>query len=145
MTNTISISYEFLNEIIVHCKGTYPSEACGILVGGENTIGKVYKIRNISNNSQVTYEMSPQEQLICEKEIKEAGLKIIGIYHSHPSSEAYPSQTDVMRAFWPGDPDMPAYPEAFYMIVGPVDGDTKVRAFKIDAGHTIKEIKLNVI
>jgi proteasome lid subunit RPN8/RPN11 len=141
----MTIRRELLEEIIVHCKETYPNEACGILAGRGNTIEKVYKITNISNNSQITYEMESAEHLRCEKEIKAEGLKIVGIYHSHPSSSAYPSQTDVMRAYWPGDPDIPLYPDACYMIIGPVDGDIETRVFMIDSGQKIKEIKLTVI
>jgi len=145
MVDMLSISHKLLEEIIVHCKETYPSEACGILAGRENTIEKVYRIKNISNNSQVTYEMEPTEHLKCEKEIETKGLKIVGIYHSHPSSEAYPSQTDVLRAYWPGDPDLLIYPDACYMIIGPVDSKIDIRVFVINSGQRINEIRLNVI
>jgi len=138
----MTIRRELLNEIISHCKETYPNEACGILAGRENIIEKVYRITNISNNSQVTYEMESAEHLRCEKEINAEGLKIVGIYHSHPSSSAYPSQIDVMRAYWPGDPDILLYPDACYMIIGPVDNDIETRVFEINSGHKIREIEL---
>jgi len=141
----LSISRKLLDEIILYCKDAYPNETCGILAGRGNVIERVYKIKNISNNSQIIYEMEPVEQLRCEREIKAAGLKLLGIYHSHPSSEAYPSQTDVMRAYWPGDPDLLIYPDACYMIVGPVDGKTDVRVFTINTGQKVNEIRLNVI
>ncbi len=142
MVDTISISQEFLEEIISHCKGIYPNEACGLLAGKTNIVERVYKITNIRLSS-VNYEMDPKEQLKCEKEIRGAGLKVIGIYHSHPSSSAYPSQLDIVRVHWPGDPDMPLYPDACYMIIGSVDGDTEVRVFRIDSKQKINEIKLN--
>src|SRR4030066_420377 len=109
-----------------------------------NDIKSVYKITNI-RHSKIDYEMDPKEQLKCEKEIKDSGLKVIGIYHSHPSMQAYPSQTDVMRAYWPGDPDMPIYPDIGYMIIGPVDDDIKIRVFKINSGQKVDEINLNII
>ena len=144
MTNTLSISHELFNGIISHCKETYPDEACGLLAGKMNIIKRIYKITNI-RHSKIDYEMDPKEQLKCEKEIKDSGLKVIGIYHSHPSTQAYPSQTDVMRAYWPGDPDMPIYPDIGYMIIGPVDDDIKVRVFKINSGQKVDEINLNII
>ena len=144
MTNTLSISHELFNGIISHCKETYPNEACGLLAGKMNIIKRIYKITNI-RHSKIDYEMDPKEQLKCEKEIKASGLKVIGIYHSHPSMQAYPSQTDVMRAYWPGDPDMPIYPDIGYMIIGPVDDDIKVRVFKINSGQKVDEINLNII
>lgn len=142
MLDIISISQEFLNKIISHCKETYPNEACGLLAGKTNIVERVYKITNIRQSS-VTYEMDSKEQLKCEKEIRGAGLKVIGIYHSHPSSSAYPSHLDLVRVHWPGNPDMPLYPDACYMIIGSIDDDIEVRVFRIDSEQKIKEIKLN--
>ena len=144
MSDTISIPRRLLDEIIAHCKETYPNEACGLLAGSIDTVERVYKIANI-RQSKIDYEMDPKGQLRCEKEIKSMGLKVIGIYHSHPSTQAYPSQTDIMRAYWPGEPDMPIYPDIGYMIIGPVDGDVKVRVFKINSGQKVAEINLNKI
>jgi proteasome lid subunit RPN8/RPN11 len=137
------ISRGLLEEVLSHCKEIYPNEACGFLAGEGHLVKKIYKIRNIKN-SPVDYEMDPKEQLRCEKEMREKGLKLIGIYHSHPSSSAYPSQMDIARVYWPGDPDMPLYPDACYMIIGPVDGNTEVKVFKIDTAQQIKEIELKV-
>ncbi len=139
----VAISQKLLDEILSHCKETYPDEACGLLAGKTYSVERVYRITNI-NNSNVTYEMDPKEQLKSEKEIREKGLKLIGIYHSHPSSSAYPSQTDVARVYWPGYPDMPLYPDACHMIVGPVDGNTEVKVFKIDSAQQITEVELRV-
>ncbi len=144
MSDTISISRELLNEIITHCRVTYPNEACGLLAGKSNTAERAYRITNI-RRSRIDYEMDTKEQLRCEREIKNLGLKVIGIYHSHPSTQAYPSQTDIMRAYWPGDPDLPIYPDIGYMIIGPVDGDPRVRVFKINPKQAIDEINLNII
>lgn len=143
MVDRISISQGLLDEIISHCKEVYPNEACGILAGKGNTVERVYKMKNIKN-STVTYEMDPLEQLRYEKEIKDRGLKIICIYHSHPSSLAYPSQTDILRAYWPGDPDMPIYPDACYMIIGPINGETEVKVFKIYPEQKIDELRLDL-
>lgn len=140
----MTIRRELLDEIIVHCKETYPNEACGILAGKESSIEKVYKMRNIKN-STVTYEMNSVDQLRCEREIKNAGLRIICIYHSHPSSSAYPSQVDLIRSSWPGDPDIPVYPDVCYMIIGPIDGEINVKVFKLSSSGKIDEIKLDII
>jgi len=143
IAGAVLISKGLLDEILSHCKETYPNEACGFLAGEGELVKEIYKVRNI-RNSPVDYEMDPKEQLKCEKEMKQKGLKLIGIYHSHPSSPAYPSQVDIARVYWPGDPDMPLYPDACYMIIGPVDGDTQVKVFKIDRSQQIKEIELKI-
>ena len=144
MTDTITMSREFLDEIIFYCKEIYPDEACGLLAGKTGSVEKIYKITNIRHSS-FNYEMDAIEQLRCEKTIRKAGLKIIGIYHSHPTSSAYPSQLDIMRVYWPGDPDMPIYPDACHVIVGLIGGVTEVKAFMINSRQKISEIKLNII
>ncbi len=143
MENTISISQKLLDDILSHCKETYPEEACGLLAGKTYSVERVYRIRNI-NNSNVTHEMDPKEQLRSEKDMREKGLKLIVIYHSHPSSSAYPSQTDVAGVYWPGDPDMQLYPGVCHMIVGPVDGNIEVKVFKIDSAQQITEVEMRV-
>ncbi len=42
------------------------------------------------------------------REIRAAGLELLGIYHSHPTGENKPSARDIERAY---------YPEAAYFIV----------------------------
>jgi proteasome lid subunit RPN8/RPN11 len=56
-------------------------------------------------------------------EIERQGWELLGIYHSHPHTQAYPSPTDVALAF---------YPDALYFIVSLADPDQPaVRAFRI--------------
>ncbi len=143
MAGAISISRELFDEIVSHSKKDYPNETCGLLAGQADIVEKVYRVTNI-RHSAFNYEMDSKEQLKCEKKIKEAGLKIIGIYHSHPLSSAYPSQLDIVRVCWPGDPDMPLYPDASHVIVGLVGGETEVKAYKINSDQKIEEIELNI-
>jgi len=142
VVDTISIHRKVLDEVISHCMEVYPNEACGILAGKGNTVEKVYKMSNIKSSPAI-YEMDPQEQLRCEREIKNSGQRIICIYHSHPSSSAYPSQVDVMRVYWPGDPDIPIYPDTCYMIIGPINGNTEVKVFRLSVGR-VDEVKLDI-
>ncbi|MBI5026363.1 MAG: M67 family metallopeptidase [Nitrospirae bacterium] len=136
------ISRELLDDIVSHCKEEFPNEACGILAGKEGMVEKIYRMTNIKN-SPVNYEMDSMEQFRCMKEMRAKGLKLIGIYHSHPSSSAYPSRDDVEKAYWPDLPDTPVYPEACYMIVSLVDKKPEVRTFIIGP-EKIDEIKLSL-
>jgi proteasome lid subunit RPN8/RPN11 len=81
------------------------------------------------------YLMDPQEQFRVMKEIRQEGMELVGIYHSHTESRAYPSGTDVGLAY---------YPEAVYLIVTLMDRKKPAaRAFTIVDG-TIAEVELNV-
>ena len=44
------------------------------------------------------------------REIRMAGLELLGIYHSHPNGENQPSPRDIERAY---------YPDAAYFIISP--------------------------
>ena len=69
------------------------------------------------------------------KEIRNKGEEIIGIYHSHVASEAYPSNHDVELAL---------YPEVSYVIISLKDNkNPSVRSFKIVEGKiTEEELKI---
>ncbi len=45
------------------------------------------------------------------REMRAAGLDLLGIYHSHPNGKNEPSQRDIERAY---------YPDAAYFVVSPL-------------------------
>lgn len=121
---------ELFGQIVTHCIKEYPNEACGILAGKNETVDKVYEMLN-TDKSAVSFLMEPKEQLKIMKEIRNLGLEMIGIYHSHLASEAYPSADDLQLAF---------YPEAAYAIVSLRDKNNPcVRSFKIKDGKITEE------
>ena len=131
----MQISELVLHQIIHHAKIEYPNEACGILAGTDNAVLKVYQMTNV-NNSPDSYFMIPKEQLRVMKDIRQLNYEFIGIYHSHPNTEAYPSKRDV---------DMAYYPEAVYVIISLKDRDKPdVKAFRIIDGN-IKEERVNAV
>jgi [CysO sulfur-carrier protein]-S-L-cysteine hydrolase len=68
------------------------------------------------------YRIESRDQIRIMNAIDEAGLDLVGIYHSHVASPAYPSRTDAEQAFWP---------DAVYVIVSLAGGDADVRGFHI--------------
>jgi proteasome lid subunit RPN8/RPN11 len=123
-----------LQKIFDHCDREYPSEACGILAGRNGRVEKVYTMTN-AEPSPSFYLMDPQEQFQVMKEIRQEGVDLVGIYHSHTGSPAYPSGTDVGLAY---------YPEAVYLIVTLLDRKKPTaRAFTIVDG-IIAEVELIV-
>ena len=80
-----------------HAEKEKPNESCAILFGSKQenktTIEKIFLTKN-TEQSPVNFTISPQERLEADKIEKESGLKIVAIFHSHPNSEAYPSNTD---------------------------------------------------
>lgn len=130
----IYISRELLNLMIKHSNKELPNEACGILAGKDSRVEKVYEMAN-TDKSPTTFFMDAKEQLKVMKEIRNLGLEMIGIYHSHVGSAAYPSAHDVELAF---------YPDVAYVIISLKDKDNPdIRSFKIrDDKITEEEVKI---
>jgi proteasome lid subunit RPN8/RPN11 len=127
---SISIKKEHVNEILRHSLEVFPKEACGLLAGKDDEVLKLYRLRNV-NNSEVTYSLDPAEQLSALKHMEKDGLKLVAIYHSHTGSPAFPSSTDVARAFFPGTQDE-NFPGVAYVIASVTDNSLReLRAFLI--------------
>jgi proteasome lid subunit RPN8/RPN11 len=122
-----------LDQIIDHCKDESPNEACGILTGSDKKVKKVFTMRNI-DQSPITYHMDPREQFEVIKDARKDDSDIVGIYHSHTASKAYPSKTDMELAF---------YPDAAYVIVSLENKEPDVKAYKI-LENNIEKIELEI-
>ena len=70
-----------------------PNEACAILFGKNNEVLDIFLTENIEE-SPLNFTIS-NEQLIEGYNIAEQKkMEVIGIFHSHPNSDAFPSNTD---------------------------------------------------
>lgn len=121
-------------ELVKHSKKEAPDEACGILAGRNQRVEKIYKMTNTDRSSK-TFFMDPKQQLKVMKEIRNQGLEMVGIYHSHLDTAAYPSAHDVELTY---------YPEASCVIVSVKDRpNPSLRSFKIVEGKiTEEEVKV---
>lgn len=74
-----------------------PNESCALLFGKKEedviTISEIYPAENIEQ-SPINFTISNEQLLEGYKIAEEKGLEVIGIFHSHPDSEAFPSETD---------------------------------------------------
>jgi proteasome lid subunit RPN8/RPN11 len=97
----MKISQQLIDEMVAHAREDLPNECCGMIGGRDGTASRVVRVENAAA-SPLRYEMDPQGQYDALKAIEDAGEELIGIYHSHTRSAAYPSQTDVNEArMWP--------------------------------------------
>ena len=96
----LSLSKALYEEMIAHCTRDYPKEACGILAGREGVVEQVYPMTNVED-SPIGYSMDPKEQLAVEKQMRSGKQQMVGIYHSHTASPAYPSSVDASLAISP--------------------------------------------
>lgn len=86
-------------------------------------MGKAFKLSN-SEKSSTRYSMCPQEQLRVFEEVEKESMGMIAIYHSHPHTIPFPSETDVKMAF---------YPEVSSIIISLKERENPVvKAFRIE-------------
>ncbi|ABX13123.1 Mov34/MPN/PAD-1 family protein [Nitrosopumilus maritimus] len=76
-----------------HAENEKPNESCAILFGKDNTVSEVFLTKNIEE-SPVNFTISNEQLIEGYKIAEEKKIDVIGIFHSHPNSEAYPSNTD---------------------------------------------------
>ena len=96
----IRIPKSIYQQIVEHAKKESPVECCGILGGKGDTVEKVFAFQN-AEKSPTRYSMSPQDQLRVFEEIEKESMEMLAIYHSHPHTIPFPSETDVKLAFYP--------------------------------------------
>ena len=121
-------------QIEAHARSEYPREACGLLGGRNGRVESVYPLPN-AERSRTRYLAEPVAQLRAMLESEDRGCDIVAIYHSHPSSPPYPSDTDL---------EMACYPEALYLIISLTDQRRPaLRAFSIQEGKS-REVKVSV-
>ncbi|MFN8007691.1 MAG: M67 family metallopeptidase [Terriglobia bacterium] len=117
------IKKEILQRMIQHALAESPRECCGLLSGDGGVISEIHPMRN-NVQSKVRFEMDPLELFQFFRGLRAVGSAHLGIYHSHPTSEPYPSATDIEESH---------YPECAYFIVSLKNpGSPLVRAFQIE-------------
>jgi proteasome lid subunit RPN8/RPN11 len=120
----------FFDEMVEHGLAAFPNEACGLLAGKEARPEKFFAMTN-QDASPVSYRLDPKEQLKVFDEIDDEGWDLLGIFHTHTHSEAYPSETDQKQAF---------YPDALYLLMSLSDREAPVlRGFRISDGTVSEE------
>jgi proteasome lid subunit RPN8/RPN11 len=92
-------------QVHTHLCRAYPEEGCGVLVGRdegtERIVERVIPLDNRRDEERSRrYLIPPEELLGVERDAREAGLDVLGFFHSHPDHPARPSAFDLEHA-WP--------------------------------------------
>ena len=76
-----------------HAENEKPNESCAILFGKDNRVSEVFLTKNIDESS-INFTISNEQLIEGYNLAEEKRVEVIGIFHSHPNSDAYPSNTD---------------------------------------------------
>lgn len=108
--------------LLATCVRALPNEGCGLLLGtADGEVHEVVASANVADSAKV-YEIDPSVLLHAFRRADEVGLEVLGVFHSHTHSEAYPSPTDVARA-----PDATWH----YVIVSFAQRPSDLRSFRV--------------
>jgi proteasome lid subunit RPN8/RPN11 len=119
----LRLSHEIYASMVAHCLGGLPDEACGLLAG-DPVSGEVvacYPTRNAAASARV-YSVDSRDLLAADRDAESRGTQLMGVFHSHTHTDAYPSPTDVAQA-----PD----PAWHYVLVSLRDTHPVVRSYAI--------------
>ncbi len=101
-----------------------------MLLGSADSIVDSARAANLEEGT-TRFRIDPRDHIRAIRDARSRQLDVIGFYHSHPRSRAYPSATDVAEAGYAG---------AMHLIVG-VDeqGAQEARLFTVD-GASVTEL-----
>ncbi len=141
MPAAVAISKTDVRMLQKLAKASFPFEACALLVG-EN-MGDVIRVtgiaaaENVAANPAREFEIDPQLILRLQKDMRDSEQEIVGVFHSHPTASAMPSETDLSRAWYPD----------FVWLIASVPGgrieETKAHRL-IPCGDKFEELDLQV-
>lgn len=119
----LSIPQHILDDLIAHARELDPHECCGFLAGMNDTVTRVYRIKNVvslegaaesasfdeakvahlsrlspEERAEIAFIMDAQDMFQAVKYMRKHGLTLQAVYHSHPHDPARPSVTDIKIA-----------------------------------------------
>jgi proteasome lid subunit RPN8/RPN11 len=140
-----------IQALVAQAETVYPEECCGLLLGvhdPEHDRRTVYDIRPLTNDwteavnpfadrDRATpiskgnrYWVDPQALMIAQRDARDRGWIILGVYHSHPDHPAVPSERDRELA----------WSEYSYPILSVVDGTVAaLRSWRLTEAGQFRE------
>ncbi|MEN8040030.1 MAG: M67 family metallopeptidase [Actinomycetota bacterium] len=130
----LEVPAQVADAMFKHAGWAYPEEACGVVVFNDSQPVLTICLSNADASAE-RFTISPAEQFAANRFAEQRDERVGAIFHSHPMSDAYPSQWDVEGG---------ADPEWIHFIIGPVSGPRPyLRAFRI-VGGDVTEVKITV-
>lgn len=99
----IRINKDAWEMMVAHAESTYPNECCGAMLGvsdnSDSIVQEAVTMDNVFAGEQAQrYEIRSEDLLKADKEARNRGMEMIGIFHSHPDEDAYFSATDLKNS-----------------------------------------------
>ena len=136
----ILLNQKQVDALIQHSGKAGPDESCAMLLGTHNdrqwNVKEVLLTRNAHNDSETSFIIAPEELLQGHQLAEKKQLELVGIFHSHPSTTALPSNMD--KKYMKVNGDIP------WIIFSGINTDLKAFILEENMEDT-KEIKIKVM
>jgi proteasome lid subunit RPN8/RPN11 len=129
------------HQIVALAQREAPLECCGLLIGmpDSNRVEQVIPVRN-EDQSPTSYRLDGADYARAALAADDAGFDILGVVHSHPTTAAYPSPTDVAGAAQPLVP-----PSWYWVIVSLAASVADLRIFRIAPDGSVDEVPIALV
>ena len=102
--SSLVLSRSLLLKLEGLARRAYPAEACGLLLGRQE--GSQFVVIEHENSINLAtrpteFELDPASVVRAEARSKQADMRILGVWHSHPNESAVPSVRD-LEGVWSG-------------------------------------------
>ena len=117
----ITIVQRVLDDVWAHARAEAPRECCGMLVGTGDHILENVRATNLESGT-TRFQIDPRDHIRALREARAKHLDVVGFYHSHPRSRAYPSETDIAES---------GYADALHLIAGVTEQGDDAKLYRI--------------
>lgn len=114
--------------MVAHSREVVPYQACGYLAEQNGLVEQMFRLTNV-DQAPDHFSMDPTEQFSAIRGMRDQGLRLRAVYHSHPETSACPSAEDIRHA---------ADPHISYLIISLLVCKRPVRSFRMQQGALLK-------
>ncbi|WP_247118747.1 Mov34/MPN/PAD-1 family protein [Kordiimonas marina] len=139
----LRLSGAHLSALEAEAKRAAPHEACALLVGVRTddavTVSDIHISPNVTaGNPARMFEVDPGLHLRLQRQARDGGLAVVGVWHSHPGGAARPSAEDRARSEMAG---------WCWLITGMSGNVMETQAFlaKEDDAHQLEPVPLVLV
>ena len=130
MSRRLVLPSEIRRRIIEHALAERPHECVGLLAGHGDVVERAFPLINEANSP--TSYFAAESLFAPFRDMRENGLELVAIYHSHPSSPPTPSRRDIDENY---------YPDAIHLIVSLLDDDPTMKAWLLSP-EAVEEVEM---
>lgn len=119
---SLRVPANILAEIVAHAQAAAPHEACGLLRGRDGVVTALTRGVNEAAQPATRYQLDATT-LLQQLDWEARGEALLAIYHSHPTTAAWPSPLDAAWA---------SYPDAVIVICSLAGPAPVVRGYRLE-------------